>query len=255
MTKLVGMVGSGRIARNPFDRRQWSSSSYFFFTELQRQGRLHRAFGVEVPAWNRYLYMLRNINPRRKVWREHFYMDLGYRNALTAEIRKRLQPDDFDHDFIQIGAMFDGPSLMDGRARCFSYNDGNLADLLRSPHAPKGLSTRKIDRALAYEKKVYHGLSKIFCMSEYLRQSFLTDFDVPAERVVAIGGGINLEAIPEFIPDKRYDTREVLFIGIDFPRKGGWELLQAFRGVTGRFPEAKLHLVGPAELVIPPALQ
>ncbi len=253
--QLVGLVGSGRIARDPFDRRQWSSSSYFFFTELKRRGNLHRAFGAEVPAWRRALYLARNFHPRRKVWREHFYMDVGYRNALTREVGSRLESADFAHDFLQLGHMFDGPSLVRGAGRCFSYNDGNLAELLRSPYAPKGLSARKLDRALAYERHVAHGMCKVFTMSEYLRQSFLTDFDVPADRVAAVGGGINLEMIPEPLPDKRYDNREVLFIGIDFPRKGGWELLKAFRGVTDKFPDAKLHLVGPADLEVPPALR
>jgi starch synthase len=73
--------------------------------------------------------------------------------------------------------------------------------------------------------------------------------------VVTIGAGINLEAVPEYVPDKRYDSREVLFIGVDFPRKGGRELLEAFRMVRRRLPDARLHLVGPKELAIPPALE
>jgi glycosyltransferase involved in cell wall biosynthesis len=253
--QLVGLVGSGRVARDPFDRRQWSGSSYFFFTELQRRGRLRRAFGVEVPRWRRALYLARNFHPRRDTWREHFYMDVGYRDALTAQIRNRLEPGDFACAFIQLGAMFDGPSLVRAGGRCFSYNDGNLAELLRSPHAPRGLSARKIDRALAYERRVAHGLRKVFTMSEYLRQSFIRDFDVPAERVVNVGCGINLDALPEPVPDKRYDSREVLFIGVDFPRKGGWELLKAFRGVSAKYADARLHLVGPRELTVPAELQ
>jgi glycosyltransferase involved in cell wall biosynthesis len=216
---------------------------------------LHRAFGVEVPRWRRALYLARNFHPRRATWREHFYMDVGYRDALTALVRRRLEPADFAHDFLQLGAMFNGPSLVRGGGRCFSYNDGNLAELLRSPHAPRGLSARKIDRALAYERRIAHGLRKVFTMSEYLRQSFLSDFGVPAERVVNVGCGINLDPIPEPVPGKRYDNRELLFIGVDFARKGGWELLRAFRGVAGRFPDARLHLVGPRELEIPPGLR
>ncbi len=253
--QLVGIVGSGRVARDPFDKRQWSGSSYCFFSELQRRGHLRRAFGVEVPPWRRALYLARNFNLRRAVWREHFYMDVGYRNALTDLVRRRLEPADFGHDFLQLGAMFDGPSLVHGGGRCFSYNDGNLTSLLRSPYAPKGLRNRKICRALDYEKQVAHGMRKVFCMSEYLRQSFIRDFNVPEDRVVNVGCGINLEAIPEPPRDKRYDNREVLFIGVDFPRKGGWELLKAFRGVTRKFPGARLHVVGPRELTVPPELQ
>jgi glycosyltransferase involved in cell wall biosynthesis len=167
-----------------------------------------------------------------------------------------LEPADFEHDFLQIGAMYDVPSLINGHSsRCFSYHDGNLAESLRSPNSPRGLGARKIENALAYERKVYHGIDKILCMSEYLRQSFIKDFDVPEERVVVIGAGINLEVIPEPVPDKRYDSREILFIGVDFPRKGGWELLKAFKRVRTRIADARLHLVGPKQLEIPRELQ
>jgi glycosyltransferase involved in cell wall biosynthesis len=92
-------------------------------------------------------------------------------------------------------------------------------------------------------------------MSEYLRQSFINDFDVPPERVKSIGAGVNLEKIPEYFPNKNYERKEILFIGIDFARKGGWELLTAFKAVCEKHPTAKLHIVGPRELAIPIELQ
>ncbi len=53
MKKLVGVIGSGGIGRSPFDPKSWSGSSCFFFTQLQSQGLLHRAFGVEVSTLRR----------------------------------------------------------------------------------------------------------------------------------------------------------------------------------------------------------
>jgi glycosyltransferase involved in cell wall biosynthesis len=253
--KLVGIIGSGLIGRDPFDPRSWSTISRYFFTTLRQAGLLHRAFGVEAPKITRYACMIKNFDINKSRWKRSFYMDRAYRDALTREIRRRLEPADFEHDFLQIGAMYDVPSLTGAHSRCYSYHDGNLAESLRSPNSPRGLGARKIDTALAYERRVYHGIHKILCMSEYLRQSFIKDFDVPAERVEVIGAGINLEAIPEPVLDKRYDSREVLFIGVDFPRKGGWELLQAFKRVRARIADARLHLVGPKELAIPPDLQ
>ena len=41
---------------------------------------------------------------------------------------------------------------------------------------------------------------------------------------------------------------------MDFPRKGGWELLQAFSVVHARRPSTTLHLVGPPQLTIPQSL-
>lgn len=253
--QLVGIIGSGLMGRDPFDRRSWSTSSYYFFSALRRRGALARAFGVEVPRLRRFGFIARNFHPHRETWRSQFYNDTGYRDALTAEIAGRLQPADFDQDFLQIGAMYDVPGLVRGRAACYSYHDGNLAEALRSPYAPRGLDPRGVERALAYERSVYRGMTRVFAMSEYLRRSFIDDFGVPPARVAAVGAGINLEAVPDPVPDRRYDTGEVLFIGVDFPRKGGWELLRAFRAARARVGRATLHVVGPPTVAIPPGLE
>ena len=254
MKKLVGIIGSGLMGRDPFDRRSWSTLSYFFFSALQQRDALHRAFGVEVPRLKRLGYIARNVHPDRETWRGRFYNDTGYRDALTAEIGRQLQPDDFDQRFLQVGALYDVPSLVNGRTACYSYHDGNLAETLRSPYAPKGLGRRNVDRALRYERSVAQGMSHVFAMSDYLRHSFINDLGVLPERVATIGAGVNLDAIPEPIEDKRYDSMEVLFIGVDFPRKGGWTLLNAFQAVRDKHPRAVLHIVGPKSLTIPPGL-
>ncbi len=252
--QMVAVCGSGLIGYDPLDRRTYRSR-YYLCSELQRRGLLRRAFGVEAPRWKRWLRIAANFRPNRRLWREQFYLDTGYYNDLMREIGRRLTPDDFGCDLLQFGAIYDVPRLAAGRARCFSYHDGNLAEALRSPYAPRGLGARTADRALAYERRVYHGLDRIFSMSEYLRQSFIHDFGVPPERVVNVGAGVNLDRLPDYLPDKCYEKREALFIGIDFERKGGWQLLQAFRGVRGRVPGAQLHIVGPRRLDLPAALR
>jgi glycosyltransferase involved in cell wall biosynthesis len=253
--KLIGVLGSGWIGRDPFDRRSWSTLSYHFFTALKNQGMLHRAFGVEASRLRRWFLLAKNVHFQREVWQHHFYLDLAYRDALTRAIGERIEPGDFDHEFLQLGALYDVPGLLAGRTRCFSYHDGNLAESARSPYFPRGISARVVDRALDYEKKVAHGMAVVFTMSDYLRQSFIRDYEMPPSRVVSIGAGVNLDELPERVPSKAYDTKEILFIGVDFARKGGWELLRAFRGVCGKHPTAKLHVVGPRELAIPADLQ
>lgn len=249
--QLVGIIGSGLIGYDPFDRRTWSGSSYHVFSQLREQQALYRAFGVEVPRWQKMRLMLRFMHPNREAWRRHFYMSRAYRDGLTQAVGGRLLPADFERDFFMLGAMYDVPRVVNGRARCFSYHDGNLAQSLKSPHAPRGLSKKRIDEGLQFERQVCHGIDRIFAMSEYLRRSFIEDYGVPAGRVSNVAAGINLDTIPEPTPDKRYDSQEVLFIGVDFPRKGGLVLLEAFRRVRETHIRAQLHIVGPRELKIP----
>lgn len=252
--RLVGILGSGLIGYDPFDRRCWSGISYYLFNELTKRHALHRAFGAEVNPLPKLLLRLGQIHPDREVWRRHYYMSRAYREALTAEVLGRLEPDDFEHDFFQIGAMYDVPRLVARRARCFSYNDGNLVQSLKSPYSPTNLSVKRVDEGLRFEREVNHGLDRIFVMSHYLRRSFIEDYGVPADRVSNVGAGVNLDTIPEPSSTKRYDTQQVLFIGVDFPRKGGPQLLEAFRQVRTTHPRATLHIVGPHSLFIPPGL-
>jgi glycosyltransferase involved in cell wall biosynthesis len=249
--QIVGVIGSGGIGRDPFDRRAWSGGSRFLFGELRRREALHRAFGVEASRLRRYFCMGRNFHPNRELWRQTFYLDLGYRRALTERIRQKITPGDLACDFLQVGAFYDAHTAAGGRARCFSYHDGSLAVRARGPYFPKAIRPRKVADALAYERDVCHKMTRVFTMSEYLRRSFIDDFSIPAERVIAIGGGINLERIPDPVPGKPYDGQEVLFIGIEFERKGGWQLLEAWQGVRRKRPGAVLHIVGPHRLSLP----
>tara|TARA_R110002049_G_scaffold83801_6_gene213257 strand:- start:241 stop:1104 length:864 start_codon:yes stop_codon:yes gene_type:complete len=148
-------------------------------------------------------------------------------------------------DAIQFGALFNVPSVMMNGGRCFSYHDGNMAQRLSNPFASTAVPPTLAEAAMAYEKSVYDSLDQIFTMSEYLRGSFINDFDQSPQKVVCIGAGVNLERIPEFNENRRYDAEEILFVGADFERKGGHLLLEAFGGVRNRHPRSILHIVGP----------
>ena len=84
--KIVGVVGSGMVGRDPFDPRCWSRSGYNLFTRLRGAGRLRRAFGVEVPHPLRGLVMARNFRPDRRLWAQRFNLDPLYYRLLTGRI-------------------------------------------------------------------------------------------------------------------------------------------------------------------------
>jgi alpha-maltose-1-phosphate synthase len=244
--QLVGVIGSRMIGTDPFDKRSWSGSSHRFFGECLRKEILHRAIGVEAPATKRWASMLRNFSPNRCTWSLAYHLDTNYYKDLTGAIQASLQSDDFSCDFLQIGGIYNVPSIVKGRSRCFSYHDGNLAQMAQSPYFPKGFSRKKLRSALAYEREVYAGMDIIFTMSEYLRRSFVEDFGVSESKVVTIGGGVNLPEIPEMRHEKDYSTQQILFVGVEFNRKGGPQLLEAFKKVRAVRPGATLHIVGPS---------
>lgn len=253
-TQLIGVMGSGMTGTDPFDPSSWSGSSRYFFGECRRIGILHRAYGVEVAPLRKICHMLANFSPDRDVWRRKFYLDTGYYDDLSRCIVAGLKPEDEGHPMLQIGGIFNLRPLLRSARRLFSYHDGNLAQAMTSPQFARDVAPSKLQRALDYERAVYHNIDIIFTMSDYLRRSFIQDFGVPEHKVKTIGAGINLPAIPQPPATRDYDAKKLLFVGADFDRKGGQFLLRAFQKVRTAHPTALLRIVGPSQLHVPAEL-
>jgi glycosyltransferase involved in cell wall biosynthesis len=211
---------------------------------MKDNGLLERAVGIATPKLHHYATLAKNFNPDRSVWRKHFYFDPAYRRALT-DAAEKVQVN--TPVVMQIGHMFSLPKAFPGKI-CISYHDGNLAEMLASGFGMEGVSNMRIEQALEYEHETARSMTAVFTFSEYLRQSFIRAYGVPAERVFNVGGGINLSEPPPPDPAKTYTAPRILFIGTEFVRKGGPQLLTAFKIVRERIPAAELHIVGPAAI-------
>ena len=86
--KIIGVVGSKMIGRDPFDPACWSRSGYNLFASARRQGLLRRAFGVEVPHPLRGALMLKNLHRSREMWAGRFYLDPGVLPCAHARNRQ-----------------------------------------------------------------------------------------------------------------------------------------------------------------------
>jgi starch synthase len=198
--------------------------------------------------------LLRNFSPDRALWRRKFYLDTTYYDLLSRKIARSLHESDRAYDVLQIGGIYRLRPMLASDRRLFSYHDANLAQALRHPQFPQHLTKKRIARALDYERNVYDGIDVIFTMSDYLRGTFIECFGVEERRVTTIGAGINLETLPSVVAGKAYDNKKLLFVGANFERKGGMELLRAFQVVRSAHPTAELCIVGPRNICIPPEM-
>jgi glycosyltransferase involved in cell wall biosynthesis len=124
----------------------------------------------------------------------------------------------------------------------FLYTDHSLLVNLRYP----GIQMRDIRCPwLEYERDLYHRTTVNFTWSEHIARSLIHDYGCPPERVAVVGAGgsIPVDAHAD-ARSERYRTRTILFVGVDWERKGGPELEQAFRQVLQVYPDAQLTIIG-----------
>jgi glycosyltransferase involved in cell wall biosynthesis len=107
-------------------------------------------------------------------------------------------------------------------------------------------------RWIALEREIYRNAALTFVRSSNVRRSVIEEYGTPPERVVRVYAGSNARVSPVKSSNRDYAQPEILFVGLDWKRKGGPDLVEAFKRVLEECPDARLTIVGAEpELQIP----
>ena len=99
-----------------------------------------------------------------------------------------------------------------------------------------------IRRVEELEQQSYRSLDHIFTFGDYVRDNLIAHYRVTPARVTTVGSGMG--AITPYHGAKDYTRAELLFVCKHlFAEKGGFLLLEAFRRVRARKPDAILNIV------------
>ena len=180
-------------------------------------------------------------NPRggfglREHFRNRFIRSHGAFDAIRDIVRARVAEGRYAFT-IQTQSLFD--ASVPGTPQ-FVYTDhAALARGGGAPVPPAGGGW------LAREGQIYENATHVFTFGPHVRSVIVERYGVPPEKVTAVGSGTqaSVAAAVDTRVD-RYRRRRVLFVGRAWERKGGPELLAAFRIVRRSVPDAELVVVG-----------
>jgi glycosyltransferase involved in cell wall biosynthesis len=97
------------------------------------------------------------------------------------------------------------------------------------------------------ETMAYKEANIIFVMSNHVKNSLIEDYGVDGNKVIITGVGPNVEPESNYIIDNnKYYSKKITMIGIDFERKGGEILLEAFKILKSRCNNYELSIIGPS---------
>jgi len=135
-------------------------------------------------------------------------------------------------------------SLFDARVEGipnFLYTDHTyLAN--RRYHPPR--STWPVSPSwLDMERALYEKARVSFTTSRFAAASIVEDYGVPREHVEVVYSGCNTD-LPTSVARPERPLRRILFVGVEWERKGGPVLVEAFDEVRKLFPDATLDVVG-----------
>ncbi len=112
------------------------------------------------------------------------------------------------------------------------------------------LSYQHFDESMLYsnawidlEREIYQRARIVFTTSNFVTNSLVEDYSCAPEKAICVYSGINVE--PQIdISRRSYRDKHILFVGINWKRKAGPLLIEAFKRVLHAHPDAKLTILG-----------
>jgi glycosyltransferase involved in cell wall biosynthesis len=175
----------------------------------------------------------------RKSFSRSFHKTAYVFNKIRQILLKKLNHQNYTFTF-QTQSLFDAsvPGIPH-----FVYTDHTHLANLRYP----GFNQRHLlNKAwLGCESEIYKNATLNFTMSSNISRSIINDYSCDPGKVVCVYCGPSIHvAQNEIFNDDRYAKKNILFVGLDWKRKGGPAVVNAFETVLITYPDATLTIVG-----------
>ena len=99
-------------------------------------------------------------------------------------------------------------------------------------------------RWVELEREIYQNAAITFVRSSNVRRSLIENYGCAPGKAELVYAGSNVKVTPVKTSNTDYAQPTILFVGLDWKRKGGPDLVKAFRIVLEKCPDAKLIIVG-----------
>jgi glycosyltransferase involved in cell wall biosynthesis len=247
---------------DPESWHAWSGISRSLVNHLRLAGHTVDVGNVDVRSTDRWIAAAATFAPARARWGTRYHLGAVPFSLRSRRARRVIDVRGMQSDVIlQIGATFDPRGASD-LPYCLCCD----SNILMAQHGiatgcsdASRLTPAEVDGIRRREMRVYQGAAAIFPLSRRLARSFIEDFAVPEDRVRPIYAGPNLDptSLRPIDAHRRDEKRPptILFVGLQFQRKGGDLLVESFRRVRAALPDARLLLAGvPAGFITDPGV-
>jgi glycosyltransferase involved in cell wall biosynthesis len=176
----------------------------------------------------------------RSFWdRDWYYFDktLYLFKQVKQALTERLRKQDYLFTF-QTQSLFD--ASLEGLPH-FVYTDFTL---LANLHDPSFDRKRINPEWVSLEKQLYRNATAVFTFSRYVARSLVEQYDCNSNQVTAVYTGCSFDIADLPLKNSNYTNKQILFAGIEWERKGGPELIEAFKQVLKAHPDAQLTILG-----------
>lgn len=234
---------------SPLDKRAWSGTTHYTWRQIRQR------FETSIFhfKWN---WITREILTMQKSFNRSWYGKATsvefldrYARYFSRALTQALKEQPVDCLFVPASSQLIAHVQTD--IPIIYMTDATFGQLQGYYPGFSNLPAYNIREGIALDRQAFHRSAHCMLASDWCAQSAVQDYGVDPARVSVLPCGANLDAIPsrESLRPGQPGLCRLLFLGVDWERKGGDIVLEACRTLREWGVNAQLQIVG----CVPPA--
>lgn len=248
----------GFVARyNPLDKKTWSGTSYYTYQQLCKLGEVE-IFQYKLPKLlQEWLTTQKSIN--RRWFKKHTSVEFlkSYAKYFSRQLTKDLKKRPVDILFVSASSQL--IAYVETDIPIVYMTDATFQQLQGYYTSFSNLAGYNVRQGIAFDKKAFHKAAQCMLASDWCKESAITDYGIASSNISVVPCGANIDSAPskEGLSFDYSGSCRLLFLGVEWERKGGDIALAAFRLLQQKGLNPVLHIIGcvpPHDLSKEPAI-
>ncbi len=229
---------------SPLDKRSWSGTSYYSYQEIKK----HNDVEIFQFKWPWYLreWLTTQKSLNRKLFKKHTAVEFlkAYAKYFSKQLEKELQKRPVDVLFVSASSQLIAYLKTD--IPIIYMTDATFQQIQGYYPYFSNLAAYNVRQGIELDKQAFHNTAHCMLASEWNKSSAITDYGINAGKITVVPCGANLDRIPAAVAERAVsnETVRLLFLAVEWDRKGGDIALEAFRILHSKGIKAHLHIIG-----------
>lgn len=233
---------AGRL--NPLDKRSWSGTSYYTYHQIKKN------FEVEIFnykwTWSvrEWLTMQKSLN--QGLFKKNTVVEFlrSYAKYFSKQLQKDIWQKPVDVLFVSASSQF--IAYLETDIPIIYMTDASFQQLQGYYPYFSNLPAYNVRQGIELDKQAFQKTSHCMLASDWCMESAVRDYGINPAKISVIPCGANLDHIPSFdeINFEPTNRCNLLFLGVEWERKGGDIALDTYRWLRRAGINTTLHIVG-----------
>ncbi|MBL7731370.1 MAG: glycosyltransferase family 4 protein [Chitinophagaceae bacterium] len=229
---------------SPLDKRSWSGTSYYSYQEIKKRNE------VEIFQFKWPWYLRERLTTQKSLNRRLFGKQTAveftkaYARYYSRQLQKELKKRPVDVLFVSASSQLIAYLKTD--IPIIYMTDATFQQIQGYYPYFSNLAAYNVREGIALDKNAFQNAAHCILASEWNRRSAISDYGIDSGKISVTPIGANIDKIPaeNELYHQQQGTCRLLFLGVEWDRKGGDIALDAYRILKEKGKNPNLHIIG-----------